>query len=186
MSYSFSGANAVPIYPYRTLHGGPPAVLRLVEHASGTFKVGTPVFFDTDGAVKAWSGVVVTSKCAGIAAPAGSNLSSDGVAKTTTFGSVRNQSSAVNIPRGAPLNDGKITIWKADPQTQFVAAWDDADTPALTDIGTQLGLAAGSGGYWAVDQAYSDSIVIDGILDGQLGELGGLVIFHFIAAACQF
>ena len=178
---------AVPIVVGRTTDDSQPSILRYPEKAAQTFLAGTPVFRDNavNGGVAEWSGVVATSKVAGIAIEPGSNLATVGVKKTLTFGSVQNQSAAVNIPRGAPLNDGSVGVQLADDTTEFLAQFLDT-VPALeTDVGKTYGLTKDSNNYWYIDKGKSDSVVVTQLYSGDADRNGGRAFFRFISAAAQ-
>jgi len=178
---------AVPIVVARTTQDSSPAIRRYQEKASQTFKEGTPVFRDNavEGGVREWSGVVATSKVAGIAIEAASNLTTVGVAKTLTFGSVPNQSLAVNIPRGAPLNDGSIGVQLADDTTEFQGVVLEGITALETDVGKSYGLTKDSNNYWFIDKTKTDSVVITGVYPGDAGRDSGRLFFRFLPAAAQ-
>lgn len=178
---------AVPISVARTTTDSQASIRRYQEQDSQTFKAGTPVFRDNavDGGVAEWSGVVATSKVAGIAIEPASDLVTTGTPKTLTFGEVPNQPAAVNIPRGAPINDGMVGVQLADGTTEFQAQVLDT-VPALeTDVGKSYGLTKDSNGYWYIDKGKSDSIVITGVYAGDAGRNGGREFFRFLDAAAQ-
>jgi len=178
---------AVPIVVARTTTDSQASIRRYQEKAAQTFKFGTPVFRDNavDGGVAEWSGVVATTKVAGVAVEPASNLTTVGVKKTLTFGEVQNQPSAVNIPRGAPINDGKIGVQLADDTTEFQVQTLDTVAALETDVGKAFGLTKDTNGYWFIDKTKSDSIVITGVYAGDAGRLGGREFFRFISAAAQ-
>lgn len=155
-------AKSIEIHAVRTISGNQPAMRRLLEGATQTFKAGTPVTYDptaTTGGLKVWGGSDVTDNILGFSAEAASNLTTLGVAKTLTFGSVPNQSSAVNIPRGAPLNDGACGVELASLDTVFygqlgkptATAASDEYTNAVTTVGKTYGLTLDTDGHWMVD-----------------------------------
>ena len=85
-----------------------------------TFLEGVPVTYNTTtGGVNEWNGTSFTGLIAGVSKESASNLTTVGVPKTLTYGSVPNQSGAVKIPMGAPLNDGRIGINIAVSTTVF-------------------------------------------------------------------
>jgi hypothetical protein len=176
---------AVPIIVARTTQDSSPAFRRYQEKAAQTFIEGTPVFRDTNGGVAEWSGVVATSKVAGIAIEPAANLTTLGTAKTLTFGAVPNQSAARNIPRGAPLNDGSIGVQLADDTTEFQGVTDSAVAALETDVGEPYGLTKDTNNYWLIDKGKTDSIVITGVYPGDADRLGGRLFFRFLSAAAQ-
>jgi hypothetical protein len=168
---------AIPILPVESVSGNSFRAFRLIEEATQTFKVGTPVAIAAgDGGVQAWSantgatGVNLgQGGICGISYEAASNLGSTGLgapvpfspvtglgAAAGTFGSVPNQSLAKNIAHGAPLNDGRVGFILPAPDTVFSAVLGNNGspvTPAATDVGKGYGLTLDSGGnFWYVDR----------------------------------
>lgn len=178
---------AVPIVVARTTQDSQASIRRYPEKAAQTFLEGTPVFRDNtvDGGVKEWSGVVATSKVAGIAIEPASNLTTLGTAKTLTFGAVPNQPLGKNIPRGAPLNDGSIGVQLADDTTEFVGVVLEGVSALETDVGKPYGLTKDSNNYWYIDKTKTDSIVITQVYPGDAGRDSGRLLFRFISAAAQ-
>ena len=126
---------------------------RLLEDELETFKAGTPVMLNAGGFVAAWDGTFTSDELIGIAKEAGSNLTTEGVPKTLTFGSVPNESLAVNIPRGAPLNDGRCAVEvAANGDTIFVGQVGPAQSALQSDVGLQYGMTIDADGYWYVDK----------------------------------
>src|SRR6266404_4180715 len=107
---------AIPILPVQSLSGNQWRADRIIEKASATFKLGTPVAIEVaTGAVIAWdgttgiTGTITGAAIVGVSYEAASNLGSTGtypapfspfvgVGATLSFGSVPNESSAKNIP----------------------------------------------------------------------------------------
>jgi len=163
---------AIPILPVESVSGNQFRAFRLIEESAQTFKVGTPVSIAAgDGGVQAW--VANTQGpgqggLAGISYEAASNLASTGLGAPTplspllglgatiTFGSVPNETSAKNIPHGAPINDGRVGFIIPAPDVVFSATLGNngnAATPANTDVGKQYGLTLDTGGnFWYVDR----------------------------------
>ena len=145
--------SAIPIVPVETISGNQFNANRFVEEGSSTFLYGTPTQIAAgDGGWQAWAGTAATNGgtfISGISYEAAHGYTGIGVAplpfqpvvtvgSTTTFGSVQNQSSAVNIPHGAPFTDGRIGVWLPSLDTVFVAMFGNngnTATPAITDIG---------------------------------------------------
>ena len=74
--------SAIPIQPVKTLSGNQWASRRIIEEATQTFKIGTPVQITlADGGIKAWDGTAggATHLIAGISYEAASNLASTGL-----------------------------------------------------------------------------------------------------------
>jgi hypothetical protein len=153
---------ATPIYPLKVLIGGTAQAVqrRLGEKASQTFNIGTPVQVDSgSGFLQACATItsVATALIAGFSTEPGNNLASSGVAKTLTYGSVQNQSSAVLIPVGAPPNDGTMGFHEAVDSTIFIGTLGNSATAAnattaQTNLGAIYGLTKDAGnGYWYID-----------------------------------
>lgn len=148
-----AGTYAIPftVYNVTGVNGANPRGRRLPEKASLTLLTGTPVALSSGYLIERTAIDGVTKVIAGITQEFAHNLTSDGVAKTLTYGAVQNQSSAVLIPLGAPLSDGNLGIWTADDNSWFIGATDDAHTNAVTDVGSIFGLTKASNGFWYVD-----------------------------------
>jgi len=133
-----------------------PLTQRLPQNTSQTFNAGTPVSLSS-GYIQATGTVNSTTVViAGIAQQPGDNLSSAGVApiggSKVTFGSVPNQTAAVNIPIGAPMADGNTGVYVANNNTIFYGVVDGAHTTAAADIGSIYGLTKdGTTSNWFVD-----------------------------------
>lgn len=195
--------SAVPIQPVQTISGNQWKATRIIEDASQTFQGGTPVMLNTaNGAIKAWDGTAGAGHLiAGISYEAASNLASAGlgapspnqpivgVGSAITFGSVPNQSSAVNIPMGAPFNDGRVGFFPGVADSLFSATFGNngnTATPAVTDVGVQYGLTIDSNSkFWYVDKNKTggNAVVLVVALDPRFTPAAGTnVIFQFIAA----
>lgn len=136
----------------RTVSGNSPSVERVSEKATQSFVAGVPGQL-VGGYAQEWDGVTVAAAIAGIIADSGSNLTTSGTAKTLSFGSVPNQASAVNIPRGAPMNDGKVIIEVASPDTVFQGQVGPLQTTSQANIGTNYGMTKDTDNHWFVDTA---------------------------------
>lgn len=144
---------SAPIYDMRSTYGDQPVIQRIAEKAAQTFLLGVPVQVDTSvGFLKEWDGTTVANGIAGFSKEAASNLASSGVAKTLTYGSVPNQSAAVNIPAGAPINDGRCGVAVSEQGTVFFAQVGPAQTVAATDLLKQFGMTKDSDNHWYVDR----------------------------------
>lgn len=169
---------AIPILPVESISGNQFRAFRLIEEATQTFKLGTPVSIAAgDGGVQAWvantganatGGVAPQGAICGISYEAASNLASTGLGAPTpfspltglgaalTFGNVPNQASAKNIPHGAPFVDGRVGFILPAADTIFSATFGNngnAATPLATDVGKQYGLTVDTGGnFWYVDK----------------------------------
>ena len=123
------------------------------EAASQTFLDGTPVELNGSGYIAAWDGTTLTAGILGICPGVANNLASAGLGAPSqpfgsvgrgaglTFGSVPNQTSAVNIPTGAPLVDGRQVVEIAVPDTWFEAQIDNSNTGTAVTSLAQVGVA---------------------------------------------
>jgi hypothetical protein len=113
---------------------------------------------------------------------------------TGTFGSVTNQSAAVNIAIGQPATDGRTLYQVADGDTIFEAVYDNSTgtvaadyTPTSSQIGTAYGLTVDSSGYWYVDGgvtgANAVAVIVGQNPDYGFGQVNGSVRFVILAAA---
>ena len=197
--------SAVPILPVKTISGNQFEATRIIEELSQTFQQGTPVQVTVaDGGIKAWDGTTpITSAhlIAGISYEAAHNYSATGlgaplpyqpvvgVGASVTFGSVQNQSSAVNIPMGAPFADGRMGFFQGNPDTIFSATFGNngnAATPLATDVGLQYGLTIDSNSkFWYVDKNKTGTGAVVNVvgLDPRYTPAAGTnVLFTFIQA----
>lgn len=167
-------AKSTEIHAVRTISGNQPDMRRLLEGATQTFLAGTPVTYDptaTTGGLKVWGGSDVTDNILGFSAEAASNLTTLGTPKTLSFGSVPNQSSAVNIPRGAPLNDGRCGVELASLDSVFhgqlgkptATAASDEYWTEVTTVGKDYGLTVDTDGHWMVDIDKTNAVRIVGV-----------------------
>lgn len=195
---------SVPIQPVSTISGNQWRQSRIIEEASQTFYEGVPVQIDSDGGVAVWNGSTTANGIAGFSYEAASNLATTGKGAPTplqpfsgpgavagTFGTVPNESSAINIAHGAPFNDGRIGVNIAAPDTIFMAAFGNngaAATPANSNIGTQYGMTIDSNGYWYVDKNKTGGSVVVEIVGLDLRTApaaGSLVKFIILPGAAQ-
>lgn len=174
------------------------------EKAAQTFIDGTPVMLNA-GFIQAWDGTTITGGILGICPGLGNNLASNalgaplqpygsvGLGSGLKFGSVPNQPSAVNIPFGAPLADGRQVVEIATPDTWFEGQIDNTSTgtapTAVALIGSQYGLTIDATGHWYVDlskTAGSAVLVIKELNPvDPLGTQFGRVWFTFLITSCQ-
>jgi hypothetical protein len=178
-----------------------PLTQRLPQKASLTIKRGTPVVLSSGFLIERTAIDGVTKVVAGITDQFGDNLSSDGTASIggsgLTFGSVPNQSSAVNIPIGAPPNDGLMGCVLASDNVIFQGVVDAAKTTANADIGSIFGLTKDTTtGNWFVDTTITTSaggacVIVTEFVDPVgvgafgVGTTGGRVAFKFTKAYQQ-
>lgn len=193
---------AQPIRPFRTLGTGTglPVIKRSAEKNGQTYLLGTPVQYDVAGATgfiiaNPTISSVATAIIAGFSVEPGANLTTSGVAKTLTYGSVQNQSSAVLIPIGAPPNDGTTGFYVATDDAIFVGIYGDSSTAAnatlaQAQLGTIRGLTKDAGNnFWYVDNfitatANGACVLITDLIDA-VGTLNGRVGFKVTHAAQQ-
>lgn len=147
--------------PVRTVSGNQPLLRRHKEDAGETFKYGTPVQFDADGFVVAWDGTTEAFGILGIASEDGKNLTTDGVAKQLTYGSVPNQASAVNLARPSFDPDGKCGVFIACDDTVFYGQVGPAQSAAQTNVGKKYGITIDADGHWYVDLTDTTDIVCE-------------------------
>jgi hypothetical protein len=206
-------AHHAPIVVVKTVSGNTDYTDSVNEAATQTFLAGTPVQLSA-GTIQAWPGTGggVAAVIAGVAMHDASNLATAGAGAPTpftgigfpgtgtTFGSVPNEVSAVNIPRGAPFSTGQTLFDRAIDDTIFEAMFDNAAgavaadyTPVQSDIGKQYGLTADATApiYWYVDKnkttAGTNTVLeIVGLspIDGSI--VNGRVQFKFLRSASQY
>lgn len=142
---------SIEIHSIQSVSGNQPRIRRIIEEASQTFLAGTPVQIASDGGVQVWNGTTIASGIAGFTKEAGANLTTLGVAKQLTWGSVQNQANAVNIARPY-FNDGRNGFEVADTDTVFLAQVGPSQTAVVADVGKQYGMTIDSDGHWYVDR----------------------------------
>lgn len=165
------------IHSVQTVSGNQPRIRRIIEEAGQTFLSGTPVQEAADGGIKAWDGVTVAFGIAGFSKEAASNLAviaptplttTIGIggppgaqgAKVLTFGAVPYEPAAINIPRGAPLNDGRVGFEVSTDDTVFYAQVGPAQTTVASDVGKQYGMSIDTDGHWYVDKTKSGAAAV--------------------------
>lgn len=206
-------ANHDPIRVYQTSTNTTEQTQGYLEASGQTFLDGTPVQVagSTAGYCKAWDGTTVLATIIGIAPQQGMNLGTNGAGAApsfgsigfpgspTTYGTVPNQTSAVNIPAGATFSDGMTLVYQAVPTTLFIGQVDNsaagAYAPSVSNIGLQYGLTIDATGHWYVDLNKSTAgtntvLEIVALYPNDLAAgsatteiSGGHVIFKFIPAA---
>jgi len=185
----------IPIKVWKVVGSGDsqPRIRRLKEALTQTFLEGCPVQVDVAGA----SGYLITCPAmtnvataliAGFSTEPGSNLTASGTPKTTTYGSVTNQTHAVNIPVGAPLNLGDCGLLLVCDENIFVGKIGAAVTLVITMLRTMAGLTIDTNNYWYVDTtkttaAAGSCVQIVELID-PVGTVGGRVAFR-VLVACQ-
>ena len=203
--------SAIPIQPVQDVSAEGFVATRIIEEATQTFQLGTPVAITAaDGGIAAWNGTAganvtvqtgaLIGAICGISYEAASNLATtgkgapspqqpfSGVGSAITFGSVPNEASAVNIPHGAPFNDGRVGLYLLSSNVLFSATFGNngnTATPAATDVGKQYGLTIDSNNkFWYVDKNKStvgtNTVVTVVALDPRdVPAAGSRVIFMF-------
>ncbi len=172
-----------------------PQTQRLPQKGSLTIKRGTPVVLSSGFLIERTAIGGTTNVVAGVCDQPGDNLATDGTAPIggsgTTYGSVPNQASAVNIPIGAPMADGLMGCLIANDLTKFQGVTDAAHTTANTDIGSIFGLTKGSTtGNWFIDTTITTAaggacVIITDFVDPVgvgafgVGTTGGRLAFKF-------
>lgn len=143
---------SVVIRSIRTVSGNQPEQRRVKEKAAQTFKLGVPLSLDAGSFAQEWNGVTTTGDIIGISVENGASLTTDGVPKQQgTFGEVPNQPAAVNIARGAPLNDGRVGVDVSVLDTVFRGQVGPAQTAVQALVGDELGMTKDADGHWFVD-----------------------------------
>lgn len=159
-----TNTSAIPITIWKVIGSSDalPLTQRLPQATTQTFNAGTPVSLSS-GNIQATATINGTSVVvAGIAQQPGDNLATAGTApiggSKVTYGTVPNQTSAVNIPIGAPMSDGLTGVFIASDFTVFQGVVDSAHTTTASDIGTIYGLTKDSTtGNWFVDTTITAS-----------------------------
>lgn len=168
-------ADHLIISVYQTRSGNTEKTDVINEKASQTFKEGVPVM-GSSGVIQEWDANVAAASAtvgiAGFSKQPGANLATDGLGSpvqpfgsvgqpgtTSTFGSVQYQTSAFNIAEGAPFSDGRCIFSEANPDSIFIAQFDNAAgavaadyTPVLADLYKEYGLTKDASGHWYVDK----------------------------------
>jgi len=206
-------ANHAPIVVYQTTTNTTEQTQSYLEAAGQTFLFGTPVELNSSGNTIAWDGATLTGKILGFSETPGFNLGTAGAGappsfgsvgapgSPTTYGTVPNQSSAVNIPAGATFSDGRTIVAQALPTTIFIGQVDNsaagAYAPSIANVGLQYGLTIDATGNWYVDFNKSTPgtntvVLIVGLYPNDLASgssttevNGGKVLFKVINAASQ-
>lgn len=187
-------AKSIPFTIYQIVGSSDaaPQQRRMPEAASKTFHVGVPVvlsagYIQESGAISSGTPAII-----GMSSEPAHNLASAGVAPQggsgVTYGSVQNQTSAVNVPIGAPMADGLCGVYIANNTTIFQGVTDDACTLAVTNVGVIYGLTKDTGtGQWFVDTTITSTgsgacVEVLQLIDA-VGVVGGKVSFRVLDAA---
>jgi hypothetical protein len=147
---------SIEIHSIQSVSGNQPRIRRMAEKAGQTFLAGTPVLIELASGfliAAAASGSLTggaTISLAGFSKDFGANLATSGVAQQQTFGSVPNESSAVNIARPY-FNDGQSGFEVAAPDTVFLAQVGPSQTVVQANVGNQYGMTKDTDNHWYVD-----------------------------------
>lgn len=143
-----------PIKAVRVLssQGASPQMVRELEGASKTFKLGVPLVLSS-GYVQeaAFSGAEIVY---GVSAEPAHNLTVAGTAQDLSEGTPPNQTSAVTTPIGAWIRDGRCGLYAANGSTVFSIALKAGQvfTQAMIAASTYYGLTKdGTTGFWYLD-----------------------------------
>ena len=174
----------------RTISGNQPAIRRIIEEKTQTYKLGVPVQLNAiDGGVQEWDGVTVAAGIAGFSKHYGVSLTTTGTALSgnseSTFGSVPNQPSAVNIARGGPLNDGLTDLEVANNDTVFFGQVGPAQTPVAADVGKSYGMTKDTDGHWYVDRTKVGAAAVVKIVKLDTSDTARGVHFQVLPSAQQ-
>jgi hypothetical protein len=212
-----AGANLAThlvIQSYQTRSGNTDRTQVINEDINQVFLEGAPVMV-YNGFVRVWNTTVGVPSpvigIAGFAKQAGANLGSQALGAPVppfgsvgqpgtglTFGSVPYQTGAFNIAEGSPFSDGRNIFSEANPDTTFIAQFDNAAgtvaadyTPVATDYMKEYGLTQDASGYWYVDKnkatAGTNTVVIIVGFDpiSGLGVVNGNVLIQVMPSITQ-
>lgn len=156
-----------PIIPIKTISGNQESIYNYLQGASQTFVQGAPVKMSSGAVVVATTGFSTSAPIVGFAALAGQNLSSAGKGAspifgsigfpggTPTYGSVPNQSSAVNLIHGAVFVDGLMPVYQAVEDTIFEVQVDNSTgtsgAATTSNIGQYAALVTDTNSNWYLD-----------------------------------
>lgn len=156
-----------PIIAVQTISGNQDRIQNILEAASQTWPAGAILELNGSGNTVVWDGTTLTGVILGVSVIGGYNYATAGAGAsplfgsigfpggTPTFGTVPNQTSAVNLLHGSPFANGLSIVSIAQLDTIFEAQVDAstgstfAATTAL--IGTQIGFTKDAGGTWYAD-----------------------------------
>jgi hypothetical protein len=126
----------------------------LYEAINQTFLDGTPVEL-VSGYLEAWDGSTIARAIAGICRQDAQGLSASGIPKPVTYGNVPYQASAVNIPLGVPISDGRNGVEIAAADSIFHGQVGPSQTVTQANVGVRYGMTKDSDGHWYVDTTKS-------------------------------
>jgi hypothetical protein len=158
------------IHAIQSVSGNQPRIRRIIEELGQVFLSGVPVqIVAADGGVKEWDGATLANAIAGFSKEAASNLAATPASPLTTtigiggpagaqgakvlsFGAVPFETAALNIPRGAPLNDGRVGFEVSALDTIFYGQVGPAQNTVAGDVGKQYGMTKDADNHWFVDK----------------------------------
>jgi hypothetical protein len=157
-----------PIIPVYTVSGNQEQIFNFQEGSGQTFKIGTPVVISAGAVVASTSPLSSTNLTCGFCAYPGHNLASAGLGASPvfgsigfpggspTFGTVVNQSSAVNLLHGSPFVDGLMPVYESVEDTVFEVQVDNSTGAAFTastaDLGKYAALVTDATNSWYLDR----------------------------------
>lgn len=158
----------LPIVVVQTVSGNMESLFNYPEGATQTFNNGTPVVVSSGAVVASTSPLSTSNQLVGIAMYAGHNLGSAGKGASPlygsigfpggapTYGTVPNQTSAVNLPHGAPFVDGLMPCQLAVEDSIFEVQVDNSTgsnyTASTSDLGKYAALVTDSNNWWYLDR----------------------------------
>jgi hypothetical protein len=168
---------------------------RVGEKSGQTFLAGVPLQAN-GGFLQEWDGLTVQAGIAGFSKEAANNLAANGVStfadlqagtkfKFLTFGSVQNEPLAVNIPRGAPINDGRIGFEPANINTVFFGQVGPNQVVAAADKYALFGMTKDADGHWFVDRTKVGAQAVVQVVDFDPWDSVRGVLFVVLASAAQ-
>lgn len=194
------------IHSVQSTSGNQPRMRRIIEELGQVFLSGVPVqIVPADGGVKEWDGATLANAIAGFSKESASNLAATppspltttiGIggpagaqgAKVLSFGSVPFEPSAVNIPRGAPLNDGRVGFEVSDNDSIFLGQVGPAQTTVAGDVGKTYGMTKDTDNHWFVDKTKTGANAVVQIVKLDPNDLSATprgVYFVVLPAAAQ-
>lgn len=178
----------IPIIPGKITGSGSAVARqnRLAEVATSTALQGVPVVINGSGfATEVGTITDDTDLLAGFSSEPFHNLTVANTAEELNYGAVQGQTNAILIPVGAPPSDGKIGVHVVGDEVEFLAKVRDADTTAITNVGSIFGLTKDTDNFWEVDLSITTTgtgaiITITQLVD-DAGTAGGKVLFRVSA-----
>jgi hypothetical protein len=157
----------LPIIAVQTVSGNQEDIFNYLEGATQTFNNGTPVVVSSGAVIASTSPLSTTNQLVGIAMYAGHNLASAGKGASPlygsigfpggapTYGTVPNQTSAVNLLHGSPFVDGLMPVQIAVEDTIFEVQVDNStgssQAATTSAIGKYYALITDANSWWYLD-----------------------------------